>query len=1089
MPMRSAWAHCTGRIAGLALPLTDVKMKTNMKWQRLEYDGQPVYVEPERPDWFVPSGKADLYLQALLASKSADAAACRLADRAEASMTERVFELARLGSRLAAAPSPPYEGRAAQLELQTLKECWFHLTDTCNLACRHCLFSASPAASQTISPALLRQGLAEARRLGCALFYFTGGEPFVYDGFLDIVKDLLADPAVHAVVLTNGMLIEESLAALKTLPRERLHLQISMDGLTENHEKLRGTGTFARLLKSLAALRGARIPATVSVAVNRANIADLPAMIAFAADQQVKNVHLLWHFVRGKGTGAQFVPPAEILPQLLEAQGIAEQRGVLIDNIETLKSQVFSTPGTRHDLSNTAWESLAVGPDGHVYPSPALVGIEALDCGPLADGLEQVWRTSPVLDRIRSASLIDHAAYRDNPLKFVVGGGDIDHSYIAGGEFAGHDPYVALYNGIALWLIARQARQYPAREAAEILLRMGDVRYDCPDGGMAVSLTHCNCVISLSDDRGHSSVRDFYGRAALAANEDIVNPFAPQQEKADFIPEESKKKSYGCGSPVNDAGVRPGEVLVDLGSGSGVECFMAADAVGAAGRVIGIDMTDEMLALARSSKDAVVQRLGYDNVEFCKGFLEDIPLPDASADVVISNCVINLSPDKRRTFHEVYRILKAGGRMVVSDIITDHPIPVEIKNNEKFRGECLGGALQQEDLIAMLRAAGFVGIRLLKRFFYRQEGDTSFYSLTFAAHKPEPGRPVEIIYRGPFGGVYTQDGVLLLKGQRASVSLEEANSLDESVFVLDQGGGVANIDMGSGCCDLPAATSVVPIHSLAPLPAAAGCCGAPSSSEEGAAAKIVTLPSVAGVREPGRHRAGCMVCGGELSYLSREQEAACHYCGGVKKTNAICGNGHFICDDCHQQDALSVIKLLCLEAQEEDMLALLKRIRRHPKVPMHGPEHHAMVPGIILATYRNRGGKIGRETILSGIERGSKVPGGVCGFWGNCGAATGAGIAYSVMLDATPLTPRARQQAMQVTARVLAKIAATAAGRCCQRETVTALREAARLSGEMLPVSLLAEEAVSCAQFDSNRECIRKQCPLWRDGDASSVRS
>jgi hypothetical protein len=232
-----------------------------------------------------------------------------------------------------------------------------------------------------------------------------------------------------------------------------------------------------------------------------------------------------------------------------------------------------------------------------------------------------------------------------------------------------------------------------------------------------------------------------------------------------------------------------------------------------------------------------------------------------------------------------------------------------------------------------------------------------------------------------------------------------------------------------------------------------------------------------------------MVCGSELTYLRQENEISCYYCGGVKKTNAVCQEGHFICDDCHQQDGLSVIKLICGETKEQDMIALLQKIRRHPALPMHGPEHHAMVPGIILAAFRNRGGAISRETILTGIERGSKVPGGVCGFWGNCGAAAGVGIAFSVMLGATPLTPVSRQQVQGITARVLARIAGIKGARCCQRETVTALKEAAVFSKELLPVSLLAESDIVCTQFEKNKECIRRQCPLWqgnsRAGDVS----
>ncbi|MCX5877429.1 MAG: DUF5714 domain-containing protein [Deltaproteobacteria bacterium] len=1033
------------------------------EWQRLKQDGTPVYVQPERPDWFVPDHEADCLLQELQQGKG-------LADSAPSEKDHggRILAARRLVSQLAAEPASPYPGRYQLLTLTSLKECWFHLTDRCNLACRHCLFASSPAQAATLSPEVLAQGIAEARALGCTLFYFTGGEPFVYPGFVAMVAQLLADPKIHVVVLSNGLLVREHLDALASLPRERFHLQLSLDGLATQHEALRGKGSFAGLLESLGLLKDMGFPLTLSVAVNRDNVGELAEIVAFAADQGISNIHLLWHFVRGKGSPEQFVAPALILPQLIRAQEMAESCGVRIDNVETLRSQVFSTPGTRHDLSNAAWESLAVGPDGLIYPSPALVGIADLVCGPLADGLEAVWRQSPVLKKIRKASLVANESYRDNPLRFVVGGGDLDHSYLAGGDLVGHDPYVDLYNGLALWLISRQACKYPSRAKGELLLRMGEVRHDCPDGG-EVALTHCNCVVSLADDQGHATVREFYGRAAVTANEEIVNPFAPDQALANFIPADSRKKSYGCGSPVKDAEPQPGEVLVYLGSGSGVECFMAAPQVGPTGRVIGIDMTEEMLHLAEVAKATVASRLGYDNVEFKKGFLEDIPLEDATASVVISNCVINLSPDKRQTLHEIFRILKPGGRLVVSDIVTDDTIPVAIKNNEQFRGECLGGAMRQEDLLGMLRGAGFAGISLVKRFPYRIEGDTSFYSLTFRAYKPEAMRQVEVIYRGPFAAVWTEGGTMLLKGQRATVDVSEAESLCDSLFVLDAQGAVANLALENSCCAPQIGADI-------PLLQGSGCCG--TGQDESAPSKIVALPTLS--KPVGtRHPSGCMACGKEIGYLAHDREVACHYCGGVKKTNAVCVEGHYICDACHQQDGLSAIRLLCAETKEQDMLVLLDTIRRHPAIPLHGPEHHAMVPGIILATYRNLGGKISREDILAGIERGSKVPGGVCGFWGNCGAAAGVGIAFSVLLEATPLTPKARQQVQEITSRVLGEIALTQGARCCQRETVTALREAALLSHRLLPVSLLAEADFVCQQFTVNRECIGGQCPLW----------
>jgi len=161
------------------------------------------------------------------------------------------------------------------------------------------------------------------------------------------------------------------------------------------------------------------------------------------------------------------------------------------------------------------------------------------------------------------------------------------------------------------------------------------------------------------------------------------------------------------------------------------------------------------------------------------------------------------------------------------------------------------------------------------------------------------------------------------------------------------------------------------------------------------------------------------------------------------------------------------------------MIGLLTTIRSHPAVPMHGPEHHGMVPGVILAAYRNSGGDLSRETIAAGIDRGSNVPGGACGFWGSCGAAIGAGIAAALILDATPLTPNPRQQAQEFTARILAAIAEITGGRCCQRETWLALTHTARLSEEFFGIPMQADTTLHCDQYRQNRECIRKQCPLW----------
>lgn len=1039
------------------------------RWQRLEHDGRAIYIQPEKPDWLVPSTYGDHLLQALLNTDNLADAASRLhktladvSPKTPGIEQRLLLDLDRLQQSLKINDEKNYGGRGRELTLERLKECWFHLTDRCNLSCAHCLFASSPAKSLTLPRAQLDSGSRQALELGCRLFYFTGGEPFLYPDFFPWLTAFLShNPQAHAVILTNGTLLEQNINVLQGL--ERLHLQVSLDGMEQAHDRLRGQGAYQRLLANLTALRQAAIPFTLSIAVSRANVADLTDLVSLAAEIGAASIHLLYHFIRGKGSREQFVPPAEIFPHLLAAWERAEQCGIPIDNIETMRGQVFSTPGTRHDLSNSGWESLAIGPDGVIYPSPALVGLKETACGDLAQGLATVWRSSPVLQSLRHASLLDSPCYEANPLKFIIGGGDTDHSFLSGGEWTGHDPYTELYDRIALQLINRQAALSRTQGRSTIALRMGDIRHDCPDpeaAGRSVTLTHCNCVISLASDNGHSQVREFYGQAALDANKDIVNPLAPAQGEADFIPEVSRKRSYGCGSPVTDAAPQLGETLVDLGSGSGVECFMAAAAVGAQGRVFGIDMTDEMLRLATASKQEVTARLGYDNVEFRKGFLEQIPLKDSCADIVISNCVINLSPDKRQTYREIFRILRPGGRLVISDIITDTPVPATIKNNVLYRGECLGGAMQQEELVAMLTASGFVAVHLVKRFPYRQVEGMDFFSLTYQAQRPQLEKKVDpdetrshatVIYRGPQSAVFTESGTLLVKGRRTGVPLSDLALLDDSVFIVNAAGAVTNLTMTNSCCTLPSAPE-----------AATSCCAPPATP-----------------KEMTRQSSGCMCCGGDLHYFSAPHEMACHYCGRTCLADGCCTQDHFVCDRCHQEKGLAVIKTICTSTREQDLLKLLTIIRSHPSIPMHGPEHHAMIPGILLACYRNGGGTISSQEILTAINRGAEVPGGVCGFWGACGAAIGIGIGVAAILAATPLTPGPRQLAQEFSARILLALASRKGGRCCQRETYIALTETARLSREKLAVSLRAEAELHCDQYQRNKECIGKQCPLW----------
>jgi arsenite methyltransferase len=173
-----------------------------------------------------------------------------------------------------------------------------------------------------------------------------------------------------------------------------------------------------------------------------------------------------------------------------------------------------------------------------------------------------------------------------------------------------------------------------------------------------------------------------------------------------------------CGTPVTFTLLKAGNVVLDLGSGGGKDVFLAALRVGPKGRVIGVDMTPEMIALARNNAEAFRDRTGLDNVEFRPGYIEKLPIGDNTVDVAISNCVINLSPDKARVFREIYRVLKPGGRMVVSDIVLNRPLPAKVRQNASLYAACIAGALPREDYLQSIQKAGFASAGVVNDHAY-----------------------------------------------------------------------------------------------------------------------------------------------------------------------------------------------------------------------------------------------------------------------------------------------------------------------------------------------------------------------------------
>jgi len=308
------------------------------------------------------------------------------------------------------------------------------------------------------------------------------------------------------------------------------------------------------------------------------------------------------------------------------------------------------------------------------------------------------------------------------------------------------------------------------------------------------------------------AVAQRYSRAAGARADELCCPVVYDDRYLEIIPREILERDYGCGDPTRH--LRSGETVLDLGSGGGKACYIAAQVVGPEGRVHGIDMNDEMLALAESHRTAIGDRLGYHNVTFHKGRIQDLALDlrkleaylakhpvrtvsemdaferwkqverlerptiaDGSIDVVVSNCVLNLvrPEDKRRMFQEMHRVLRRGGRVVISDIVCDEDVPAALQQDPELWSGCISGAFREDRLLQAFEQAGFYGIRLLRRDAepWQIVRGIEFRSVTVEASKGKEGACLErnqaVIYKGPWRSVTDDDGHTLQRGRRTAI--------------------------------------------------------------------------------------------------------------------------------------------------------------------------------------------------------------------------------------------------------------------------------------------------------------------------------
>lgn len=810
--------------------------------RHFEREGIEIFIDGNTPNWVATDARGASILRDLQNKIPLGAIVCRYKDAWKEDYPKSWLHVhtvvcEALRYRIAAfSPFPQngYLGRSHYLQLSRLREFWVHVHNFCNLSCSHCLVRSSPRGDRGLSMEDLQRAIDEAYRLGARRFYFTGGEPFAHPEIFELIQDVTEKKDSELIILTNATLFSsERLKKLDSCHRERLFLQISLDGATaQTNDSFRGRGTFARILEGLQKVSALGFVTSLTAVVTKRNLEELKTLPRLAALHGARSFHLMWMHRRGRAVEEcrdQFPSVEELITLVREVKRRADEVGVLFDNYESIQQRVNAPRGTRFDLSNACWESLCLYSDGRLYPSAALAGHRELALGNvLEEGIEKIWKESRLAQQIRSATLLHKRGLNGDGLHFFTGGGDIEHSYLfeeaskGEGDFLGEDPYYPVYTAmvedVMIDLAQRRKEHLNTRSgfnAPFFFHAMGEGAIACGIEEGAVSIDkevqtlHSNCVLSFDVEKPHKVVQRFYGQAAEEPQKELCCPTPYPLEETSHIPKEVLDRFYGCGSPVLLSGLKAGETYADLGSGGGIDCFIAAKKVGAGGRVVGIDMTDSMLKVAEENRPKVAAALGYDVVEFRKGFLEKIPLGDRSIDCLTSNCVINLSPDKKAVLSEIWRILKDNGRFVISDIVCEEEVPLHLRVNERLWGECLSGALTEKELFAFLEQAGFYGIEILKRFFWKEVEGYPFYSVTVRGYKYEKKEGClfigeKAIFHGPFKAVIDEEGHLFPRNVPIEVCTDTAAKLRrppfQTVFTVTEAERASFEIRSEGCC-------------------------------------------------------------------------------------------------------------------------------------------------------------------------------------------------------------------------------------------------------------------------------------------------
>jgi len=477
--------------------------KRTKEFLKIRENGKRIFLDPSKPLWFAVNEKGADIVEGLLngADSLEDTEALEFIKQLQ---SQELIDKAVLDVEI-------YPGRGGLVKHDILEELWLHVTNVCNLTCKHCLVSAvkkNKVSDREMSTDEIYGLVDEARVMGTRRFYFSGGEPFLRDDIFDLIEKVTEKDQL--VILSNGSLISRYRETIDRLKhKQRIMFQISLEADCEEiHDGLRSKGGFKGAIEGIKTLIDMDMTPVAAMTITKINISRLCDVNRLLQDLGVRFHHLIWLHQRGRAADNQglSVSPQEIAKDLEELQAVSSRTGVAVTVQKAACARVGGRRSIKNDLCHAGCGTMAIGPDGESYPCAALVGEKGMRCGSVIDeGLAAVWKDSEVLKDIRNASLTDTQKCASCSYRFYCGGGCISYKYFNNGHISGLDPYCGtykvLYESALLNTVRERCKDIkPVKDRPVIYAASCPPAVLPPGQRLDVRSFHCACVLTTNDE-------------------------------------------------------------------------------------------------------------------------------------------------------------------------------------------------------------------------------------------------------------------------------------------------------------------------------------------------------------------------------------------------------------------------------------------------------------------------------------------------------------------------------------------------------------------------------------------------------------